>query len=143
MPWPHCHPDIKRKLALLKLADELGNVSRACRILGFHRDTYYEVRRAFETRGVAGLTPRKRGPRGAHPRRIAAELEAHVVAHAARQPFDSAEVVARELAREGERISASGVRSIWQRHSLETRSKRVAHAKGVAVPFPANVTQRA
>jgi len=32
---------IKRKLSLLQLADELGNVAKACRIMGFHRDTFY------------------------------------------------------------------------------------------------------
>ena len=33
----------KRKLSLLQLAEELGNVSKACRIMGYHRDTFYEV----------------------------------------------------------------------------------------------------
>ena len=36
----------KRKLSLLQLAEELGNVSKACQIMGYHRDTFYEVRRA-------------------------------------------------------------------------------------------------
>lgn len=38
----------KRKLSLLQLAEELGNVSKACKIMGYHRDTFYEVRRAFQ-----------------------------------------------------------------------------------------------
>ena len=38
----------KRKLSLLQLAEELGNVSKACKIMGYHRDTLYEVRRAFQ-----------------------------------------------------------------------------------------------
>ncbi|MFA9462546.1 hypothetical protein [Thiohalorhabdus methylotrophus] len=36
-----------RKLALLQLAEELGNVSKACAIMGYHRGTCYEVRCAF------------------------------------------------------------------------------------------------
>jgi hypothetical protein len=38
----------RRKLSLLQLAEELGNVSKACRLMGYHRDTFYEVRRAFQ-----------------------------------------------------------------------------------------------
>jgi transcriptional regulator of acetoin/glycerol metabolism len=32
---------IKHKIGLLNLADELGNVSQACRIMGLSRDTFY------------------------------------------------------------------------------------------------------
>ena len=45
----------KRKLSLLQLAEELGNVSKACKLMGYHRDTFYEVRRAFQVGGVAAL----------------------------------------------------------------------------------------
>ena len=55
----------KRKLSLLQQAEELGNVSKACKIMGYHRDTFYEVRRAFQMGGVAGLVESRRGPR--HP----------------------------------------------------------------------------
>ena len=40
----------KRKLSLLQLAEELGNVSKVCRIMGYGRDTFHcstEVRRVF------------------------------------------------------------------------------------------------
>ena len=57
----------RRKLSLLKLAEELGNVSKACRIMGYHRDTFYEVKRAFQIGGVAKLVEQKRGPRNPHP----------------------------------------------------------------------------
>ena len=50
----------KRKLSLLQLAEELGNVSKACKIMGYHRDTFYEVRRAFQVGGVAALVEEKR-----------------------------------------------------------------------------------
>ena len=56
----------RRKLSLLQLAEELGNVSKACQIMGYHRDTFYEVKRAFQVGGVAALVEKKRGPKGAH-----------------------------------------------------------------------------
>ncbi len=43
----------RRKLSLLQLAEELGNVSKACKLMGYHRDTFYEVKRAFQIGGVA------------------------------------------------------------------------------------------
>ena len=60
----------RRKLSLLQLAEELGNVSKACRLMGYHRDTFYEVKRAFQVGGIAALVEEKRGPRGPHPNRV-------------------------------------------------------------------------
>ena len=51
----------KRKLSLLQLAEELGNVSKACKIMGYHRDTFYEVRRAFQVGGVGALVEQVSG----------------------------------------------------------------------------------
>jgi hypothetical protein len=42
----------RRKLSLLRLAEELGSVSKACRLMGYHRDSFYEIRRAFQVSGV-------------------------------------------------------------------------------------------
>ena len=60
----------RRKLSLLQLAQELGNVAKACRLMGYHRDTFYEVRRAFQVGGVQALVEQRRGPRGPHPNRV-------------------------------------------------------------------------
>jgi len=49
----------RRKLSLLPLAEELGNVFKACRVMGYHRDTFYEVRRAFQVGGVNALGERE------------------------------------------------------------------------------------
>ncbi len=38
------NPIIKHKVGLLKLAEELGNVSKACKIMGVSRDTFYAIR---------------------------------------------------------------------------------------------------
>ncbi len=35
------NPIIKHKAGLLNLAEELGNVSRACKVMGVSRDTFY------------------------------------------------------------------------------------------------------
>lgn len=40
---------IKHKMGLLNLADELRNVSQACRVMGVSRDTFYRVKEAKES----------------------------------------------------------------------------------------------
>jgi len=49
------HNVIKHKIGLLNLAAELGNVSRACKVMGFSRDTFYRYQAAVEAGGVDAL----------------------------------------------------------------------------------------
>ncbi len=41
---------IKNKVGLLKLAEELGNISQACKHMGFSRDTFYRYQKAVDER---------------------------------------------------------------------------------------------
>ena len=66
------HKVARRKLSLLELAHELGNVSKACRIMGYSRQQFYEIRRNFQTYGADGLIDRLPGAKGPHPNRVSA-----------------------------------------------------------------------
>lgn len=112
----------RRKLSLLKLAEELGNVSKACNIMGYHRDTFYEVKRAFQTGGVAALVENRRGPRGPHPNRVSAEIEEKILDYCLERPTHGAQRVSNELRLQGVTVSSSGVRGVWLRHNLEPAS---------------------
>ena len=46
---------IKHKVGLLNLAEELGNVSQACKVMGMSRDTFYRYKAAVEDGGVEVL----------------------------------------------------------------------------------------
>jgi hypothetical protein len=59
----------RRKLSLLELAAELSNVSRACKLIGYSRQQFYEIRRNFQTYGADGLIDRLPGAKGPHPDR--------------------------------------------------------------------------
>lgn len=57
----------RRKLSLLELASELSNVSKACKVMGYSRQQFYEIRRNFQTYGAEGLIDRLPGAKGPHP----------------------------------------------------------------------------
>jgi transposase InsO family protein len=115
----------RRKLSLLELAGELGNVSRACRVMGYSRQQFYEIRRNFQTYGADGLIDRLPGPRGPHPNRVPAEIEQAVLDHALSHPCHGPVRVAHELALGGVQVSSGGVRGVWQRHGLLTKHERL------------------
>jgi hypothetical protein len=60
----------RRKLSLLELAPDLGNVSKARKVMGYSRQQYYDIRRNFQTYGTDGLIDRLPGPRNQHPNRV-------------------------------------------------------------------------
>jgi transposase InsO family protein len=132
----------RRKLSLLKLAEELGNVSKACQIMGYHRDSFYEIRRAFQMGGVAGLVEQRRGPRGPHPNRVAPEVEETVLDYCLQQPSYGAQHVSNELRLQGVNVSPSGVRGVWLRHNLETRTKRLLRLEETAREETLVLTER-
>lgn len=45
----------RRKLSLLDLASGLSNVSRACKVMGYSRQQFYEIRRNLQTYGADGV----------------------------------------------------------------------------------------
>jgi transposase InsO family protein len=118
----------RRKLSLLELAQDLGNVSKACKLVGYSRQQFYEIRRNFQTFGAAGLVDKIRGPKGPHPNRLAAEIEEAILAYALEHPTHGPMRVAHELALRGVQVSAGGVRGVrgvWSRHDLLTKHERL------------------
>ena len=122
----------RRKLSLLKLAEELGNVSKACQIMGYHRDSFYEIKRAFQVGGVHALVEQKRGPRGPHPNRVSPEIEAEILQYSLDYPTRGQQRLANDLRLKGFTVSPGGVRNVWVRHELETRHKRLLRLENVA-----------
>lgn len=118
------HNVVKVKVALLELAKELGNVSRACRLLGYSRDSFYRFRELYEVGGESALADLPRMKPNVK-NRVASEIENQILRVTMMQPLWGQVRVARELRHRGLTISPSGVRCVWVRHDLETVAKRL------------------
>ena len=115
----------RRKLGLLQLAAELTNVSKVCRIMGYSRQQFYEIRRNYQTFGSEGLLDRLPGAKGPHPNRVEESVEAAILEHSLSYPTQGPMRVAQELALKGVQVSSGGVRGVWHRHDLLTRHQRL------------------
>lgn len=115
---------IKNRLGLLELASYLKNVSEACRVMGYSRDTFYRVRNAYEEGGLDALKEKTRRVPNLK-NRIPEDVERAVVELALENPSLVQVRVSDALRQEGIFISAAGVRCVWLRHGLETFQKRL------------------
>ncbi len=116
---------IKHKTSLLTLAQELGNVSKACKLMGFSRDTFYRYKKAHEEGGVDALIDANRKKPNLK-NRVDEATENRVVQFAIDYPAYGQLRVSNDLRKEGVFVSPSGVRSIWLRHGLESMKLRLA-----------------
>lgn len=115
---------IKPKLGLLELSKQLGNVSQACKVMGYSRDTFYRFKALYETGGeeaLQELTRKKPNVKN----RVPQHIEEAVVDLAIENPALGQARAANELAQRGILVSAGGIRSIWLRYELETFKKRL------------------
>ena len=118
------NPIIKHKAGLLNLAEELGNVSQACKIMGVSRDTFYRYQELVEEGGIeALLNQNKRVPNPKN--RVDEATEKVVVDYAIDYPAHGQHRTSNELRKQGVFVSGSGVRSIWLRHGIENFKKRL------------------
>ena len=125
------------RLRLFTLAEELGNVSEACRQRGVDRSTLYRWKPKLGRYGLDGLRVRERR-RPRMPNQIGPHLEHRIIAFCLGHPGFGPRRISAELARAkwgGLEISEHGVWRVLCRFNLNTRSKRLALIARHADPY--------
>ena len=115
---------IKNKVGLLNLAQELGNISQACKVMGFSRETFYRYKEAVDAGGVESLMEKSRRQPNLK-NRVDEATEKAVIEFAIEFPAYGQLRASNELRKRGIFVSPSGVRSIWLRHQLESKKHRL------------------
>jgi transposase InsO family protein len=115
---------IKPKLGLIELSKQLGNVSQACKIMGYSRDSFYRFKALYETGGDEALADMNRR-KPVVKNRVPDYIEQAVIELAIENPALGQLRASQTLQQQGIIVSSSGVRSIWMRNDLETLKKRL------------------
>lgn len=115
---------IKHKVGLLNLAEELGNVSKACKMMGLSRDTFYRYKSAVDEGGVTALFDQNRRKPNVK-NRVDEVVEQAVIEYAVEFPAHGQHRASNELRKRGTFVSGSGVRSIWLRNELANFKQRL------------------
>jgi len=108
----------------LNLAEELQNISQACKVMGFSRDTFYRYKEAVDANGVQALLDQSRRKPNLR-NRVDPDVEEAVLKHSLEEPAHGQKRASNELRKVGVFISPSGIRSIWLRHDLACFNDRL------------------
>jgi len=134
---------LARRRHVMQRAQELGNVSAACREAGISRTLFYRWRRRFEQYGPDGLHPRRVTARRGRPAQVAPHVERRVLGLALAWPTWGCRRLAAQLSHDAQiRLAPSTIQRLLRRWSLGRRRDRLAVLEQRAVKTAGLLTER-
>ena len=130
------------RLRVFTRAEQLGNVSAACREAGISRSLYYQLRQRFVRYGTDGLHPKRRRGRPGRPPQLDATTERQVLALSLAWPSWGPQQLSSQLARQGIRVARSTVYRLLRRRGLARREKRFVALEGHSARRAGLLTER-
>jgi transposase InsO family protein len=131
-----------QRLRVLRAAEQLGNVTAACRQFGMSRTVFYRLRRRLEQYGPDGVHPKRRGARPGRPPAVSVQTERRVMAIALAWPTCGPQWYSDQLARAGVAIAAVTAWRVLRRHQLGTRRQRLAVLERASAVTTGLLTER-
>ncbi|AVQ12644.1 DNA-binding helix-turn-helix protein [Leptospira santarosai] len=119
-----------RVVELLKLAETLGNVSKACNVMGYSRDSFYRFQELYEKGGelaLQDLSRRKPNPKN----RIEPEKEEAVKKMTINFPAYGQQRASNELKKQGIIVAPATVRSVWVPSRFGDLLKKTKSFRGI------------
>ncbi|AYK03111.1 IS481 family transposase [Legionella sainthelensi] len=99
-------------------------MSKACKVMGLSRDTFYRYKSAVDEGGVEALFDQSRRKPNVK-NRVDESIEEAVRAYAIEYPAHGQQRTSNELRKQGIFVSGSGARSVWLRHQLANFKDRL------------------
>jgi transposase InsO family protein/molybdenum-dependent DNA-binding transcriptional regulator ModE len=138
----HAEIIYQRRIALLALARETGNVAAACRSFGISRTRYYEWKNRADRYGLEALMPKeRRAPQ--MPSATPTHVVERLLTLAVLEPTIGCRQYADRLSDQGFVIAKSTVQKILVEHGLSRRSQRLARAAAIAAATTGLFTEAA
>jgi transposase InsO family protein len=131
-----------QRLRVLRDAEQLGNVSEACRRYGMSRTLFYRLRRRLEDYGPDGVHPKRGHARRGRPPAVPVQTERRVIALALAWPTCGPQWYSDQLAREGVAVAATTVWRLLRRQQLGTRRARLAVLERASAATTGLLTER-
>lgn len=130
---------VKVRLTAFELAEKLGNVTKACKMLKFSRSQFYEYQRRFKTHGIEGLVDLPPIHKS-HPQTTPPEVVEKILEYALNHPPEGANRISNQLKLKGVSVSGPTIQKILEKNHLGSIYERLLKLEARALDHEIELT---